>query len=100
VLPPPITQYLPAPHGTFEFDPENPMAGIGLNTPLLPFTQLYNWTGQPAISLPLAESESGLPIGIQLAAARMRDETLLRLSYDLEEALPWADRRPMVCASS
>ena len=48
------------------------------------FAQPFNLSGQPAISLPLAESTSGLPIGIQLAG-RPRDEaTLLRLSYQLE----------------
>jgi amidase len=100
VLPPSIDRYLPVPHGTFVFDPENPMGGLADNAQHIGFTQIYNWTGQPAISLPLAESASGLPIGVQLAAARMRDDVLLRLSYDLEEALPWAGRRPAVCASS
>ncbi|HVT63527.1 MAG TPA: amidase [Mycobacteriales bacterium] len=99
MLPPPMSEYLPPPHGTFEIPVDNPLAGIGVNGLLIPFTQLYNWTGQPAISLPLAESANGLPIGVQLAAARMQDEMLLRLSYDLEEAMPWAQRRPVVCAS-
>jgi amidase len=100
VLPPPITDYLPPPHGTFEIPADNPLIGIAGNGPLIGFTQLYNWTGQPAISLPLAESERGLPIGVQLAAARMRDDVLLRLAYDLEQALPWDERRPAVCAST
>ena len=100
VLPPPITDYLPPPHGTFELDPDNPLAGIAVNGQLIGFTQIYNWTGQPAISLPLAMSASGLPIGVQLATARMRDDVLLQLSYDLEEAMPWAERRPAVCASN
>jgi len=58
------------------------------------FAQPFNLSGQPAISLPLTWSESGLPIGIQLAG-RPRDEaTLLRLSYQLETALPWHERTP------
>jgi amidase len=59
------------------------------------FAQPFNLSGQPAISLPLAWSTSGLPIGIQLAG-RPRDEaTLLRLSYQLESALPWSERTPL-----
>lgn len=99
VLPPPIADYLPPPHGTFEFDPENPLAAFAGIGPLIGFLQIFNWTGQPAISLPLATSTNGLPIGVQLASARMRDDVLLRLAYDLEEAMPWADRRPAVCAT-
>jgi amidase len=58
------------------------------------FAQPFNLSGQPAISLPLTWSETGLPIGIHLAG-RPRDEaTLLRLSYQLETALPWRDRTP------
>ncbi|HVV75611.1 MAG TPA: amidase [Mycobacteriales bacterium] len=99
MVPPPIRDYLPPPHGTFEIPADNPLAGIGVNGLLIPFTQLFNWTGQPAISLPLAESNGGLPIGVQLVAARMQDEVLLRLGYELEEAMPWSQRRPAVCAS-
>jgi amidase len=58
------------------------------------FAQPFNLSGQPAISLPLAWSESGLPIGIQLAGRPREEATLLRLSYQLETALPWRDRTP------
>jgi len=65
----------------------------------LPYTALYNMTGQPAISLPLGESREGLPIGIQ-AVARYGDEaTLLRLAAQLEAAMPWSGRTPAVHAS-
>lgn len=99
ILPPPITDYLPPPHGTFVIPDDNPLAGIAINGVCIGFTQIFNWTGQPAISLPLAMSASGLPIGVQLAAARMRDDVLLQLSYDLEQAMPWDLRRPAVCAT-
>jgi len=56
-------------------------------------------TGQPAISLPLATSDQGLPIGIQLMARFGRDADLLRLSAQLERVLPWADRIPPIAAS-
>jgi amidase len=55
-------------------------------------------TGQPAVSLPLGVSSDGLPIGVQLAAQALREDVLLRVAAQLEEAMPWADRRPAVCA--
>lgn len=56
----------------------------------------FNLTGQPAISLPLLWSESGLPMGVQIVG-RMADESLLlRLAALLEGSRPWAERRPPV----
>lgn len=60
------------------------------------FTPLFNTTGTPAISLPLAESSQGLPIGIQLAGPMCSESMLIRLASQLETAMPWADRRPGV----
>ncbi len=54
------------------------------------FTPLQNVTGEPAISLPLAESADGLPVGMMLAADTGREARLLELAYELEEARPWA----------
>lgn len=54
------------------------------------FTPLQNATGDPAISLPMGMSTAGLPIGIQLAAARGHDRRLLELAYELEDAQPFA----------
>lgn len=59
-----------------------------------PNTQLFNQTGQPAISLPLHWSADGLPIGVQIAAPFGGEGRLLRLAAQLEEARPWAHRRP------
>jgi amidase len=57
------------------------------------FTTLYNCTGVPAVSVPLAWAD-GLPIGIQLAAPLGFEMRLLQLSAQLELARPWADHRP------
>jgi amidase len=57
-----------------------------------PYTELFNVTGQPAVSLPLAESRAGLPIGVQFAAPLGADGKLLRLAGWLERERPWADR--------
>lgn len=54
-----------------------------------PFTAVFNVTGQPAISLPLGRSETGLPFGIQFAANHGREDLLLALAASLEEAQPW-----------
>ena len=58
-----------------------------------PFTYPFNVTGQPAMSVPLSWNEAGLPIGA--LRRTLRDEaTLFRLAAQLEQARPWADRRP------
>jgi amidase len=53
------------------------------------FLPQYNITGEPAISLPLAESADGMPVGMMLAADIGREARLLELAYELEEAQPW-----------
>jgi amidase len=60
----------------------------------VPFTAMFNITGQPAISLPLAWSESGLPIGVQLVGRYGDEATLFRVASQLEKAFPWAERVP------
>jgi amidase len=64
---------------------------------LLPTVALCAWcnvTGQPAISLPVATSGDGLPIGIQLVAPYGREDLLIRVAAQLEAATPWHDRHP------
>jgi amidase len=60
------------------------------------FTVVFNLTGQPAISLPVHQAPSGVPVGVQLVGGPWEDATVLRLAAQLEQARPWADRRPAV----
>jgi len=53
------------------------------------FTPLHNVTGDPAISLPLGRSATGLPVGMMFAAPAGREDTLLELAFELEQAQPW-----------
>ncbi len=59
----------------------------------IPYTALFNATGQPAMSVPLHWNDAGLPIGMQFVAPFGDDAVLLRLAAQLEQAQPWFDRR-------
>ncbi|QYU70477.1 hypothetical protein J4558_10325 [Leptolyngbya sp. 15MV] len=63
-------------------------------TPFTPWTGLFNQTGQPSMSVPLGMSASGLPIGSMFTARYGDEATLFRLAGQLEQAAPWAGRRP------
>jgi Asp-tRNA(Asn)/Glu-tRNA(Gln) amidotransferase A subunit family amidase len=60
----------------------------------MPNTQAFNLTGQPAMSIPLAHSRDGLPIGVQFVARAGEEALLFRLAAQLEQVRPWAGRRP------
>ncbi len=88
----------PALLGTFDSPPDEPLTGLFRAAAYVPFTPPFNVTGQPGISLPLHWSEAGLPIGVQFVGRFGDEESLLSLAGQLEQAAPWAERRPPVAA--
>ncbi len=64
------------------------------------FTPLFNATGHPAISLPLAQTRAGLPIGIQIVAPFGREDMLFRVAAQLEQAMDWSGRQPQIFAGA
>ena len=75
-----------------------PLAAWDKLVSFIPFTPVQNLTGEPAISLPLHWNASGLPIGVQVVAPWGREDVLIRLAAQVEQARPWRDRRPPVSA--
>ncbi|MEE2702809.1 MAG: amidase [Myxococcota bacterium] len=61
-----------------------------------PFTPPFNFTGQPAMSVPLAWSADGLPLGMQFVGRYADEATLFRVASQLERARPWSNRQPQV----
>ncbi|MEV0381404.1 amidase [Nonomuraea sp. NPDC050643] len=88
----------PAPHGTLRYDDpaHTPASWLRSLTDYGPFTVPFNITGHPAISLPLGQSDDGLPIGVQLVAAYGREDLLFQVAAHLEQAMPWRGRRPRI----
>lgn len=88
----------PVPLGSFDPSPGDPLAGYRRDWENCPFTALCNVTGQPGMSVPLCWNTANLPIGVHFAGRFGDEATLFRLAAQLEEARPWARRRPPVSA--
>jgi amidase len=84
----------PLPLGTFDSTPEDPLAGYHRAHAFVPFTPLANVSGQPAMSMPLHWNAEGLPIGTHFTGRFGDEATLFALAAELEQARPWANRRP------
>lgn len=64
----------------------------------MPGTSMFNMSGQPAMSVPLAWNKAGLPLGMMFAAKLGEEGRLFRLAGQLEQVRPWRDKRPPICA--
>ncbi len=85
--------------GDFAPTPGEPLSPLMRSVAPAGFTAFWNSTGQPAISLPLHWTGEGLPIGVQLVAAYGREDLLIAVAAQLEEASPWEDRVPPTFAA-
>lgn len=89
----------PVPLGSFAGSADDPTGGLRRMGGFAPFTYLANLTGQPAMSVPLGHAD-GLPLGSHFLGRFADEATLFRLAAQLEEAQPWAGRRPPVHAEA
>lgn len=86
----------PVPLGWHDPLPDDPLRGWRRSAQFVPFTPVCNLTGQPAMSVPLFWNDAGLPIGSHFVGRFGDEATLFRLAAQLEEARPWAGRRPPI----
>ena len=84
----------PVPIGEIDATGPDPQATFLRSAQFTPFTALANVTGQPGISIPLSQTDDGLPTGVQLLGRPADEATLLSVAAQVEAAQPWADRRP------
>jgi amidase/6-aminohexanoate-cyclic-dimer hydrolase len=88
----------PHPLGVLDMSTDEPERYLAAVFASIGFTSLFNSSGNPAMTLPLGTSRSGLPLGVQFAGRFGDEATLFRLAAQLETAQPWAGRRPAVPA--
>jgi amidase len=92
----PVMGTLPPPIGYIDPVSLTPKEVNRRQAEVFPYTPPFNASGQPSISLPLAWSASGLPIGMMFTGRYADEATLFRLAGQLEREAPWKDRRPRV----
>lgn len=96
----PVLASPPPEIGYFDAPADNVAQAWDRTAAYAPFTPICNATGQPAMSVPLHWTEDGLPVGSHFIARFGDEATLFRLAAQLEEARPWADRRPPIWAGA
>jgi amidase len=89
ILPPQAGATLEAQHAA----PDQPVPEVVAS---VSFTAFGNVTGLPAVSLPLHWTDSQVPVGVQLTAGPWQEAILIGLAAQLEQAMPWAERRPAI----
>lgn len=94
----PVSNVLPPDIGTHDANDPDVDAATWVRRVTTPFPlcAAYNISGGPAISVPVGQSAGGLPIGVQLGAGTFREDVLYQLAGQLEECLPWSERRPPI----
>jgi amidase len=92
----PVLAQRPLPVGALDTAAAEPMSTFSRSGCFAPYTSVANASGLPAISLPLLLGEDGLPLAVQLIGRPAGEGALLALAAQLEDARPWADRRPAV----
>jgi len=93
----PALSRAPVPVG-WVFEPEDPHEQFDRGFAFTPFTPVVNVTGLPAAVVPFGWDTENLPVAVQLIAGPEREDVLIRLSAQLEQARPWADRRPALAS--
>lgn len=96
----PVLAEPPLPLGTFDAPADNPMFPLLRAALYVPFTPVANFTGRPAMSVPLHWTPDGLPVGSHFVGRYGDEATLFRLAAQLELARPWSGRRPPAWAGA
>ena len=91
----PTLATLPVKHGQITMT-RSPESVVQRLLEFCPCSAMANWTGQPAMSVPLYETEKHLPVGVQFMGRFGDEATLLQLAAQLEQSQPWAHRRPVL----
>ncbi len=92
----PTLARIPIQHGLITLQNAVPVPGSITIKEFCPFTQVANCTGQPAMSVPLHWTQEQLPVGVQFIGRYADEATLFRLARQLEQAQPWAGKRPPI----
>jgi amidase len=90
----PALAHRPVPIGEIHGLGPHPWDEYHRSGPFTPYTAIINVTGLPAIVVPLYQGDDGLPLAVQLVGPPAQEEVVLALAAQLEEANPWAQRRP------